>query len=177
MIIHVLSPAFAGRSSSHRIWTISSHRICYICRTESTGTVVGAQLLPQSTDNRLRCAHPHPLTSPALTFSLCYRMYNTRYCNMDSPFDCRHRVGNMSNLPQNHGASASAPLRLASRWIKLLWHCSSCREKICQCGSSCAIVKRTLSGAISASSDPACESLRQLLRHWMACPEVWMVRT
>ena len=72
-------------------------------------------------------------------------------------------------MPTGERASASW---LASRWIKLLWHCSSCRELRCPLGSSCAVAKRTLFGAIASSCDAECKSLRQLVRHWMICPEV-----
>ena len=72
-------------------------------------------------------------------------------------------------MPTGERASASW---LASRWIKLLWHCASCRDLQCPLGSSCAVAKRTLFGAIASSCDAECKSLRQLVRHWMICPEV-----
>ena len=61
---------------------------------------------------------------------------------------------------------------LASRWLNLLWHCASCREHRCPLGSSCAVAKRVLFGAVASSFSPECKSLRQLVRHWMLCPEV-----
>ena len=75
-------------------------------------------------------------------------------------------------MSSNKEERAAAVSSLASRWLKLLWHCASCREHRCPLGSACAVAKRTLFGAIASSCDAECKSLRQLVRHWMSCPQV-----